>query len=441
MDDPSPSYLVVASLMNLTTEWFYILNGVIMLVLLMMSALVSGSEVAFFSMSQDDIAKTKISNVKNELLIIELLKRPKKLLATILILNNFINVAIVTLSTFLTWEIVGTKETEGLLVVTLTAVITFLIVFYGEIVPKVYANQNNVTFAKRMAPFLALAEKFFSPLSWLLMSISKIIERRVEQKGFNISVDELHQALEITSTPETTDEEKGILKGIVNFGTLSVRQVMKSRMDITAFDIEDDYHTLMDRINKNGFSRIPVYKDTIDKIEGVLYVKDLLPYTDKEDDFKWQELLRPGFFVPESKKIDSLLKDFQEKRVHMAIVVDEYGGTSGLITLEDVIEEIVGEISDEFDENEDIAYNKLDDNTFIFEGKTSLNDFSKIIGEDPSYFDDVKGDSESIGGLLLELNNKLPRAGEKINFNKFVFTAVSVDQKRIKRVRVFTKND
>jgi len=407
--------------------------------LLVMSALVSGSEVAFFSMSQDDIAKTKVSHVKNELLIIELLKRPKRLLATILILNNFINVAIVTLSTFLTWEIVGSKETEGLMVVALTAIITFLIVFYGEIVPKVYANQNNISFARRMAPFLTLSERFFSPLAWLLMSISKIIERRVEQKGFNISVDELHQALEITSTPETTEEEKGILKGIVNFGTLSVRQVMKSRMDITAFDIEDDYHTLMDRINKNGFSRIPVFKDTIDKIEGVLYVKDLLPYTDQEDDFKWQELLRPGFFVPESKKIDSLLKDFQEKRVHMAIVVDEYGGTSGLITLEDVIEEIVGEISDEFDENEDVAYNKLDENTFIFEGKTSLNDFSKIIGEDPSYFDEVKGDSESIGGLLLELNSKLPRAGEKINFNRFVFTAVSVDLKRIKRVRVFKK--
>jgi len=410
-----------------------------MLFLLVMSALVSGSEVAFFSMSQDDIAKTKVSHVKNELLIIELLKRPKRLLATILILNNFINVAIVTLSTFLTWEIVGSKETEGLMVVALTAIITFLIVFYGEIVPKVYANQNNISFARRMAPFLTLSERFFSPLAWLLMSISKIIERRVEQKGFNISVDELHQALEITSTPETTEEEKGILKGIVNFGTLSVRQVMKSRMDITAFDIEDDYHTLMDRINKNGFSRIPVFKDTIDKIEGVLYVKDLLPYTDQEDDFKWQELLRPGFFVPESKKIDSLLKDFQEKRVHMAIVVDEYGGTSGLITLEDVIEEIVGEISDEFDENEDVAYNKLDENTFIFEGKTSLNDFSKIIGEDPSYFDEVKGDSESIGGLLLELNSKLPRAGEKINFNRFVFTAVSVDLKRIKRVRVFKK--
>jgi len=427
--------------MSLSTEWFYILNGCIVLLLLMMSALVSGSEVAFFSMSHEDIAKCKVSNVPTEQLIITLLRQPKKLLATILILNNFINVAIVTLSTFVTWEIVGTKETDGLVVVVLTSVITFLIVFYGEIVPKVYANQNNISFAKRMGPFLILAQRFFKPLAWFLMSISKIIEKRVEQKGFNISVDELHQALEITSTSETTDEEKGILRGIVNFGTLSVRQVMKSRMDITAFDIEDDYHTLMDRINKNGFSRIPVYRDTIDKIEGVLYVKDLLPFTDQQDDFKWQELLRPGFFVPESKKVDSLLKDFQEKRVHMAIVVDEYGGTSGLITLEDVIEEIVGEINDEFDEEVDVAYNKLDDNTYIFEGKTSLNDFSKIIGEDSSYFDEVKGDSESLGGLLLELNSKLPRAGEKINFNKFVFTAVSVDQKRIKRVRVFTKND
>ncbi len=441
MDDPYPSLLIASNVASLSGEWFYILNGITIVLLLLTSALVSGSEVAFFSMSHDDIAKTKVSNVPNEQLIIKLLKEPKELLATILILNNFINVAIVTISTFLTWEIVGTKETEGIVVVSLTAVITFLIVFYGEIVPKVYANQNNVAFAKRLAPFLVFSKKFFRPLSWLLMTISDVIERRVKQKGFNISVDELHQALEITSTPETTDEERGILKGIVNFGTLSVRQVMKSRMDITAFDIEDDYHTLMDRIIKNGFSRIPVYKDTIDKLEGILYVKDLLPYTDREDDFKWQELLRPGFFVPESKKIDSLLKDFQEKRVHMAIVVDEYGGTSGLITLEDVIEEIVGEISDEFDEDATIAYNKLDENTFVFEGKTSLNDFSKIIGEDPSYFDEVKGDSESIGGLLLELNNKLPKAGEKITFNKFIFTAVSVDQKRIKRVRVFTKGD
>ncbi|MFQ3214832.1 MAG: putative hemolysin [Marivirga sp.] len=441
MDDPSPSIFIANSFVNLTTESFYILNGFIVLMLLFMSALVSGSEVAFFSMSQDDIGRCKVSNSPQEQLIITLLKQPKKLLATILILNNFINVAIVTLSTFVTWEIIGSKETEGLVVVTLTAIITFLIVFYGEIVPKVYATQNNVVFAKRMGPILVLAQRFFTPLSWFLMTLSKVIEKRVAHKGFNISVNELHQALEITSTSDTTDEERGILKGIVNFGTLSVRQVMKSRMDITAFDIEDDYHELMDRINKNGLSRIPVYRDTIDRIEGVLYVKDLLPFIDKEDAFKWQELLRPGFFVPESKKVDSLLKDFQEKRVHMAIVVDEYGGTSGLITLEDVIEEIVGEINDEFDEEVDVAYNKLDENTYIFEGKTSLNDFSKIINEEVSNFDEVKGDSESLGGLLLELNNKLPRAGEKINFNKFVFTAVAVDQKRIKRIRVFIKRD
>ncbi|RUA34373.1 MAG: gliding motility-associated protein GldE [Bacteroidetes bacterium] len=440
MEDPSPSIFLLTSIAENGNHWFYIINTILMMFLLMMSALVSGSEVAFFSLSHEDLAKCKTSNQPKEQTILELLKNPKRLLATILILNNFINVGIVTLSTYVTWEIVGTKETEGLLVVTLTAIITFLIVFYGEIVPKVYANQNNLSFASRMAFPLNFSAKVFSPISIPLMSLSGIIEKRVEQKGFSVSIDELHHALEITADKDTTEEEKGILKGIVNFGTLSVRQVMKSRLDITAFDIEDDYHMLMDQINKNGFSRIPVYRDTIDKIEGVLYVKDLLPYIEKEDNFEWQSLLRPGFFVPESKKVDSLLKDFQEKRVHMAIVVDEYGGTSGLITLEDVIEEIVGEINDEFDEDMDVAYNKLDDYTYIFEGRTSLNDFCKIINEEPSTFDEIKGESESLGGLILEINSKLPRTGEKIKFKNFTFTVVAVDQKRIKRVRVFTKN-
>jgi gliding motility-associated protein GldE len=440
LEDPSPSIFLLTSIAENGNHWFYIINTILMMFLLMMSALVSGSEVAFFSLSHEDLAKCKTSNQPKEQTILELLKNPKRLLATILILNNFINVGIVTLSTYVTWEIVGTKETEGLLVVTLTAIITFLIVFYGEIVPKVYANQNNLSFASRMAFPLNFSAKVFSPISIPLMSLSGIIEKRVEQKGFSVSIDELHHALEITADKDTTEEEKGILKGIVNFGTLSVRQVMKSRLDITAFDIEDDYHMLMDQINKNGFSRIPVYRDTIDKIEGVLYVKDLLPYIEKEDNFEWQSLLRPGFFVPESKKVDSLLKDFQEKRVHMAIVVDEYGGTSGLITLEDVIEEIVGEINDEFDEDMDVAYNKLDDYTYIFEGRTSLNDFCKIINEEPSTFDEIKGESESLGGLILEINSKLPRTGEKIKFKNFTFTVVAVDQKRIKRVRVFTKN-
>jgi gliding motility-associated protein GldE len=268
------------------------------------------------------------------------------------------------------------------------------------------------------------------------MSISSIIESRIERKGYNLSVDDIHQALELTTAQETTDKEKGILKGIVNFGTLSVKQVMRSRMEITALDFETDFHELMDKINKSGHSRIPVYSETIDKIEGILYTKDLLAHIEKDDDFKWQDLLRPGFFIPETKKVDSLLKDFQEKRVHMAIVVDEYGGTSGLITMEDVIEEIVGEINDEFD-TDGVPYNKLDDSTFIFEGRTSLNDFCKIVGADVNIFDEVKGESESLGGLLLELHSKLPRVGEKISYGLFVFTVVSVDNKRIKRVRVY----
>jgi gliding motility-associated protein GldE len=282
---------------------------------------------------------------------------------------------------------------------------------------------------------LVFFDKIVRPISFILIGFTQLIERRVQKKGHSITVDDLHYALEMTTGENTSEEEKGILKGIVNFSTLSVRQVMKSRMDITAIDIELDFHELMDKINKSGFSRIPAYNETIDKIEGVLYIKDLLVHVDKNEDFEWQKLLRPGFFVPENKKVDSLLKNFQDKRVHMAIVVDEYGGTSGLITMEDIIEEIVGEINDEFDDD-DVAYNKLDSNTFIFEGKTSLNDFCKILEIDINFFEQVKGDSESLGGLLLELHSKLPRAGEKIEYGPFLFTIVAVDIRRIKRVRV-----
>jgi putative hemolysin len=315
--------------------------------------------------------------------------------------------------------------------------ITVMIIFFGEIVPKVYANHNNLSFARMTAPMLTFADKILRPISWFLMALSNIIESRIQKKGYNLSVDQINQALEITADKEVSDEEKGILKGIVNFSTLSVRQIMKSRIDITALDVDTDFHDLMDKVNKTGYSRIPVYAETVDKIEGILYIKDLLPHLDKKEEFKWQTLLRPGFFVPESKKIDDLFRDFQEKQVHMAIIVDEYGGTSGLITLEDVIEEIVGEINDEFDEENEIAYNKLDANTYIFEGKTSLNDFCKITGVDSDVFEKVKRESESLGGLLLELNTKLPPAGEKITFQQFLFTVVAVDQRRIKRVRVY----
>lgn len=439
IDEPPSQHLLAAIFSG--DSLFYVISGVALFMLLIMSALISGSEVAFFSLTAKDIAVCKESETANDKKLLGLIKSPRLLLATILIVNNFVNVAFVTLSTFVMWQIVGTKTTEGMAVVVLTVLTTLALVFFGEITPKVYATPNNLKFARFTSPLLKVSETIFKPLAFILMSISNIIERRFEKKGYDISVEELHHALEITTTnEETTDEEKDILKGIVNFGTLTVKQVMKSRMDITAFDTQMDFHDLMDKINKSGFSRIPVYADTIDNIEGVLYIKDLLPYLDQDEKYDWKKLLRPGFFVPENKKIDALLKDFQEKRVHMAIVVDEYGGTSGLITLEDVIEEIVGEINDEFDD-EDVAYSKLDKFTYLFEGRTTLNDFCKILEINPNTFEKVKGESESLGGLLLEINAKLPSAGERIYFDKFVFTVVAADNRRIKKVRIFIKQN
>lgn len=439
IDEPPSQYLLATIFSG--DSLFYLISGLTLLLLLVMSALISGSEVAFFSLTSKDITECKESEDVQDKRIVFLIRHPKQLLATILIMNNFVNVAVVTLSTFVMWEILDSKTTEGAPVIILTAITTLGIVFFGEILPKVYATPNNRRFARFTSAMLKLMSTICKPLSFLLVTSSSVIERRFIKKGYDISVEELHHALEITTTSEdTTDEEKDILKGIVNFGTLTVKQVMKSRMDITAFDIEMDFHDLMDKINKSGFSRIPVYSDTIDNIEGILYIKDLLPYVDQDESFDWRKLLRQGFFVPENKKIDALLKDFQEKRVHMAIVVDEYGGTSGLITLEDVIEEIVGEINDEFDD-EDIAYSKLDKYTYLFEGRTTLNDFCKILEVSPNTFEKVKGESESLGGLLLEINTKLPSAGEKVYFDRYVFTVVAVDNKRIKKVRVFIKEN
>ena len=436
-DEPEPSLALLLQLSELNTSYL-VINVLAFVLLIISSALISGSEVAFFSLDSNQLSTLEKEQSATSHSIIKLLHRKRYLLATILILNNLVNIAIVTISTFFTWAVVGTKTTEGIVIVTLSAIVTFVILFFGEVVPKNFANQHNEKFARTTARALVLLERILRPFSWILISVTNIIEKNVEKKGVDLTVDELNHALEITTGDDTTEEEKGILKGIVNFSTLSVRQVMKSRMDITAVDIELDFHELMDKINKSGFSRIPVYNETIDKIEGVLYIKDLIAHVDKDDTFAWQTLLRPGFFIPENKKVDSLLKDFQEQRVHMAIVVDEYGGTSGLITLEDIIEEIVGEINDEYDD-EDIAFNKLDNSTFVFEGKTSLNDFCKIIGVEPSEFDSVKGESESLGGLLLEIGGKLPRAGEKIEFARFLFTIVAVDLRRIKRVRVLIR--
>ncbi len=434
LDEPPSIFLANILLMEFNSFYFFSFTAIA--ILLFMSALISASEVAFFSLRADDLDRCRDSDDPHYYNISDLLKRPRLLLATILVMNNFVNVGVVTISTFLMWEMAATRNPSETIVGIVTFATTFAITFFGEIIPKVYATQRNMAIARRMGAAWKVLERICLPVSSLLMGMSGLIERRIKKKGYTSTVEELHQALELTTdNEETSEDEKEILKGIVNFGTLAVKQVMRSRLEVSAIEMELNYHEVLDAVNKSGFSRIPVYKDTLDHIQGILYTKDLLPYLRESDTFPWQKLLRPGFFVPETKKLDSLLKDFQSKHVHMAIVADEYGGTSGLLTLEDLIEEIIGEINDEFDEVA-VPYTKMDEHTWVFEGKISLHDFCKALDIDQQYFDDVKGESESLGGLMLELHNSMPSAGDRIVQSGFNFTIVSVDQKRIKRIRV-----
>lgn len=439
LDEP-PSSALLADLLSGSPDPFLISSFIAILFLLLLSAMVSASEVAFFSLSSYDLDRCRESEDPRDKSIVELLKNPHLLLATILVMNNFANVALVTLSTFLMWELANTRSPAEIIVGAVTFSVTFAITFFGEIIPKVYATQRNLTYSRLMSRAWIILQRICMPISWLLLKLGNLVERRFERKGYSTTVEELHQALEITTeNNETTTEEKDILKGIVNFGTLTVKQVMQSRLDVSAVSYDLTFTELMEQVKTTGFSRVPVFKESLDKIEGVLYIKDLLPFLEEDDKFKWQKLIRPGLFVPETKKLDSLLKDFQNKRVHMAVVVDEYGGTSGVITLEDLIEEIIGDINDEFDED-DSSFVKIDDRTFVFEGKTSLHDFCKTLDVDSSIFDSVKGDNESLGGLILELNSAMPKVADQITFDRFVFTIVSVDKRRIKRIRVLINN-
>lgn len=438
-DEPNPILVLLAQVESTSSYSVYGINALILLGLLVLSALLAGSEVAFFSLSADERSACRESESGTERKISKLLDKPQLLLATLLISINLVNITFITVATYVTEQVVGEKEKEGLVATLVLLVgVTFIITFFGELIPKVWAQQNNLRFAKITAPLLEIATIIFQPLSSLLLGISNIIEKRVERKGYTITADELNHALEITTGKDTSEQEKDILKGIVNFGSTSAKSVMRSRRDITAFDIAFDFHELMDKINKSGYSRVPVYKETIDKIEGILYIKDLLPHLEKDEHFKWQDLLHQTFFIPESKKIDDLLYDFQEKRVHMAVVVNEYGETEGIVTMEDIIEEIVGDIHDESDV-EDLGYVKLSDGSFEFEGKVSLNDVCRALGLDNDYFDKARGDSESLAGLLIELFTRLPHAGEEIEYEKYKFRISSVDTRRIKKVKVTPK--
>ncbi len=435
--DPLPEPLMVI-ITNMFAEVSIeeIVTFLILAVLLLASGLVSGSETAFFSLEPADVDKLRKQKSKKKERVLELLQQPKSLLATILIANNFVNVAIVIISTYFSTFFVG-PQTDPVFVFLLQVVlITSVILLFGEIIPKILANRKSVEVSLFMADPLFILEKIFKPLSMVLLSSTTIIDRKVGDKGHNITMSELSDAIELTIEEDAPDEEKMILKGIATFGDKEASEIMQSRMDILAVSEDTDFAKIMQIAISSGFSRIPVYVETIDKVKGILYIKDLLPFLYKKEKKDWSKLLRPVFYVPENKKINDLLQDFRTKKIHLAIVVDEYGGTSGIITLEDIIEEIVGEISDEFDEEEQLKFKKISDNTFSFEAKTPINDLCKILEIEDDIFDEVKGESDSLGGLLLELNGRIPEKNSIIKYKQFSFRVVDVDQRRIKEIDV-----
>ena len=417
----------------------------ILFLLLFCSALISGTEVAFFSLSPTDIVKISEKS-KQDSPIVKLLQKPSKLLATILITNNFINILIVLIFASL-GEVFLKDKNLALKIVDFTLpsslvkfsieviLVTFLILLFGEVLPKVYASRRALKFCNFMSKPLQLLTIALTPLSYPLINLTKIIEKKLGSKNSNFSIEILSKALELTSQGSTTKEEQKILEGIVTFGNTETVQIMKPRIDIFSLSEKETYQEVLTKILKHGYSRNPVYKGSIDNITGILYSKDLLGYLDKKE-FNWQKLLRKPFFVPENKKLDDLLGEFRERKNHLAIVVDEYGGTSGLVTLEDVIEEIVGEINDEFD-NDDFSYSKIDENNYIFDGKVTIKDFCKVLEDtNEDKFEEYKGESETIAGFILELSGKFPKIGEKINFDIYTFTIEALDRKRIKQLKV-----
>ncbi len=412
---------------------------VLSLILLMASALISASEVAFFSLEPQTLQELEESDKKKHKNVLRLHRQPQKLLATILIGNNFVNVAIILLLTYATGTVLNFDDAPVLGFIFQTVVITFLLLLFGEITPKVYATHFALKVAVLTSSFLIFIQTLLFPFINLLVgSTSRFNTKLAKHTRSNISMDELSQALELTSG--TSDEDTEILEGIIKFGNIQVIDIMTSRVDMVDVDIKTNYKKLLDIIIKCGYSRLPVYSGTHDNLKGILYSKDLLPHLDKPDSFRWQTLIRPAYYVPETKKIDDLLSEFQKNKVHLAIVVDEYGGTSGLVTLEDILEEIVGDISDEYDEEEQL-YTKIDNHTFVFEAKIQLNDFFKIAEIEETDFSKISGEAETLAGLILELKGEIPRKNERIDYGKYVFEIQAVDNRRIKKVKIYIKGN
>ena len=433
--DYSQLFFFTSIIENLQAFW---LQLIAIIFLLICSALISASEVAFFSLQIKSIEDSDDDQITPETLrVISLLKNPKRLLATILVANNFINIAIVLLFTIISKKIFIGINNPFLLLFIEIGIVTTLILIFGEILPKVYANRNAQAFSLRMAPIIQFLDRFI--LFWITSPMSRttaFLEKKLGDKKNKISVDQLSQALELTDDQETTSDEQRMLEGIVNFGNTDTREVMCPRIDIFALSDQMSLKEIIPSILSKGFSRIPVYSEKKDNIKGILYTKDLLPHLNKSD-YQWQKLLKTPLYVPENKKLDDLLKEFQQKKNHLAIVVDEYGGTSGLITLEDIMEEIIGDISDEFDEI-DLNFSKIDESTYVFDAKISLKDFFRVINiEDSGLFDSIKGEAETLAGLVLEITKKFPRRGQKVSFKGYKFIVEEIDQFRVKQIKVY----
>jgi gliding motility-associated protein GldE len=412
-----------------------ILFGIIgIIILLFLSAMVSASEVALFSLTPNDLKDISIKNSKKSNILNDLLSKPKKLLATILVANNFINIGVVILFSFSLNELFSSIHSTILKFIVEVLLVTFLLLLFGEVLPKVYASRNNIKFTLFILYPISYLEKLLTPVSVPMRALTNFLHDKLGDQKSTISVDQLSQALELTNTEETTKEEQKILEGIVTFGNTDTKQVMSPRVELFALEINESFLEIYTKIVEKGYSRIPVYQDNIDNIKGVLFVKDLIPHINKKE-FDWSKLIREPFFVPENKKLDDLLKDFQGMKSHLAIVVDEYGGTSGLVSLEDIIEEIVGDISDEFDDD-DINYTKIDEKNYLFEGKINLKDFYRIIDINQDSFEIRKGEAETLAGFILEILGNFPRKGQKIQFENCLFSIVAVDKKRVKQIKV-----
>ena len=435
--DPSPSsFLLSFSQIFQPIDFELGLSIFCVLILVVLSALLSGSEVAMFSISNKQRFDLKDQNKNANKRVLTLLKEPKKLLATILIANNFINVSIVMASNFVFNNLIiegSISDTMNFIIQVI--VITFLILLFGEVIPKVYANNYNLKFSKFMAIPLQLLKKLFYPISQILVNSTNLIDKRIEKRKESIQANELEHALNLTVDSVDNEDEKKILEGIVKFGNTDVKQIMTPRTDVISFEITTPFNELMSELKEIKYSRIPVFEDSFDKIKGILYAKDLLGKMNEKKNFKWPNLLREPKFVPENKKLDDLLKEFQEEKTHIAIVVDEYGGSSGIVSLEDVLEEIVGEITDEFDE-EDVNYKKLDELNYIFDGKTTLIDIYKLLDIDGEIFEKEKGESDTIAGFCIEQAGKIMLKNEKISFDRYTITVEAADKRRIKKVKI-----